>query len=224
MSQTADSFRGKWKLAWGSLIFRKKIIIGFTLVLVILGFFPLFFQTIEKRQGILLNDWLLVRLPSYDVSIFVFIIIWATTLLILIRSVQEPNIFLQFIWAYVFLCLLRMISITLIPLDPPDHLLPMIDPISNAFYGKKYITKDLFFSGHTSTIFLNFLCLRKKADKIFALIGTIIAGILLLVQHVHYTIDVIAAPFFTFLVYWIAKKTVVKNAQVATSKEIFNNQ
>ncbi|MBS1600547.1 MAG: phosphatase PAP2 family protein [Bacteroidetes bacterium] len=209
MSQLADSFRDKWKLAWQSPIFRKKIIIGVFLVLVILGFFPLFFQTIEKRQGILLHDWILVRIPSYDVSIFVFIIIWATTVLILFRSVQDPDIFLQFIWAYVFLCLLRMISITLIPLDPPDKLLPMIDPISNAFYGKKYITKDLFFSGHTSSIFLIFLCLRKKTDKIFALISTIIAGILLLIQHVHYMVDVIAAPFFTFLVYWLAKKTVV---------------
>jgi len=211
MSQAADSFRQKWKLAWQSSIFRKKSIIGFSLVLIILAFFPLFFQAIEKRHGPLLQDWLLIRLPAYDVSIFVFIIIWATSLLMLFRSIQDPNIFLQFIWAYVFLCLSRMISITLIPLDPPDRLLPMVDPISNAFYGKKYITKDLFFSGHTSTIFLNFLCLRKKPDKIFALIGTIIAGVLLLVQHVHYTVDVIAAPFFTYLVYWLAKKLVVEN-------------
>jgi hypothetical protein len=211
MSQGADSFRQKWKLAWQSSIFRKKIIIGFALVLIILALFPLFFQWIEKRQGVLLHDWLLVRLPAYDVSIFVFIIIWATTLLILIRSVQDPNIFLQFIWAYVFLCVSRMISITLIPLDPPERLLPMIDPISNAFYGKKYITKDLFFSGHTSTIFLNFLCLRKKSDKVFSLIGTIIAGALLLIQHVHYAVDVIAAPFFTYLDYWLAKKLIVEN-------------
>src|SRR5690348_7046548 len=122
MSQGVESFRQKWKLAWQSSIFRKKIIIGFTLVLIILALFPLFFQWIEKRQGVLLHDWLLVRLPAYDVSIFVFIIIWATTLLILIRSVQDPDIFLQFIWAYVFLCVSRMISITLIPLDPPERL------------------------------------------------------------------------------------------------------
>jgi hypothetical protein len=210
MSQNADSFREKWKLAWQSSSFRKKIIIGFVLVIIILAFFPLFFQTIEKRNGLVLNDWLLEQLSAYDVSIFVFIIIWATTLLILIRGIQEPDILLQFIWAYFFLCALRVISISLVSLDPPAKLLPMIDPISNAFYGKKYITKDLFFSGHTSTVFLNFLCLRKKADRSLALIGAIIAGILLLIQHVHYTIDVIAAPFFTYLVYLLAKKLVVK--------------
>jgi len=210
MSQTVHSFREKWKLAWQKPIFRKKIIAGFVLVLIILALFPLFFQTIEKRNGSVLDDWILIRIPSYDVSIFVFLIIWATTLLVLVRAIQSPDIAMQFIWAYVFLCLLRMISITVIPLNPPDKLLPMIDPISNAFYGKKYITKDLFFSGHTSTIFLNFLCLRKKSDKMIALTGTIIAGILLLIQHVHYTIDVIAAPLFTFLVYWLAKKTIVR--------------
>jgi len=210
MSQTTDSFREKWKLAWQSSVFRKKLIIGFALVIIIFAFFPFFFQIIEKRNGIVLNDWILERLVPYDVSIFVFIIIWATTLLILVRSVQEPDILIQLLWAYVFLCILRIISISIVPLDPPAGLLPMIDPISNAFYGKKYITKDLFFSGHTSSIFLNFLCLRKKTDKALALLGAIVAGLLLLIQHVHYTIDVIAAPIFTYLVYLLAKKTVVK--------------
>jgi len=59
----------------------------------------------------------------------------------------------------------------------------------------------LFFSGHTATVFLLFLCLKKKQDKWLALGGSVLTGFLLLVQHVHYTIDVLAAPVFTYFIY-----------------------
>ena len=71
------------------------------------------------------------------------------------------------------------------PLNPPEGLIAIEDPISNYFYDSKFITKDLFFSGHTASMFLMFLCLKKRTDKIFAIIATIIIGISVLLQHVH---------------------------------------
>ena len=203
-----NSWKEKWQIAWQSTTFRKKFIVGFSLLVVILSLFPFFFQLIEKRNGILLNDLVLVRMPSHDVSISIFIIIWTTSLLIIVRGIQYPDIFLEFLWAYVFLCLSRMLSIALVPLDPPRDLLPLADPISNAFYGHEFVTKDLFFSGHTATVFLIAYCLRKKADKLFALLASILIGILLLIQHVHYTIDVIAAPLFAYLIYFISRRII----------------
>lgn len=97
-----------------------------------------------------------------------------------------------------------MACIGLISLNPPAGLIPLADPITNQFYGQRYITHDLFFSGHTTTVFLIFLCLKKKTDRIYALSASILLGILLLVQHVHYTIDVLAAPVFTYAFYRIA--------------------
>ena len=97
----------------------------------------------------------------------------------------------------------------MVPLDPPDGLIRLNDPLTSMVYGgkDKFMPKDLFFSGHTSNMFLMCLCLTKKTDKYLAFIATIAVGILVLVQHVHYTIDVLAAFFFTYIIYRVSKKS-----------------
>jgi len=202
--------REEWQDAWQSAWFRRRVIIGFVLVVVTLSLFPFFFQTIEKRNGILLHDPLLAWLHPHNVSLLIFVFIWAISLLGILRAVQTPSMFVTFIWAYWLLCILRTLAITLIPLDPPVGLVGLVDPISNFFYGEKFVTKDLFFSGHTSTVFLLFLCMPGRTDKKLALIATVVVGSLLLVQHVHYTLDVLGAIPFGWLAYWTARKTVMR--------------
>ncbi|GAB3556517.1 phosphatase PAP2-related protein [Spirosoma fluminis] len=195
-----------WKAAWQSPVFRRKFFIGLAGTIALLFTFPVFFQTIERHTGPVLSDWLLAQLPPQDVSIAIFLLIWATALLLLIRARRSPAVFMMFMYSYIIVSLSRMLSINLVPLDPPIGLIPLIDPISNAFYGKTYITKDLFYSGHTSTIFLMFLCFRRWWDRLLALIGSLLVGSLLLVQHVHYTVDVLGAFLFTYPLYWLGKK------------------
>jgi PAP2 superfamily protein len=201
-----QSMKDKWRLAWKSAAFRNKIFAGFILLFITLATFPFFFQTIDERTGPVINDWLLNFLPSYNVSVPIFIIMWGSTVFIFTRAFQNPDIFVVYLWAYIILSITRLVAITLVPLDPPVGLVELKDPISNTFYGMRVVTKDLFFSGHTSTLFLNFLCLKKKSDKTIMLTATCIVGSLLLIQHVHYTIDVLAAPFFTYLIYWLSNK------------------
>ena len=199
-----------WKKAWGISIFKQYVLIGLALLIILLTAFPYFFNFIEAREGISINDVLLNSIPALNVSNWVFTIIWSMALLTIIRSIQEPQIFLLFLWGFIVLSLSRMISIIALPLNPPSRLIELIDPISNSFYGSKFITKDLFYSGHTATQFLMFLCLQKRGDKLVTFISTIAIGVLVLVQHVHYTIDVVAAPFFTYLVFIITKRIVQK--------------
>lgn len=194
-----------WQAAWQSSVFRRKFIIGVSCLVALLATFPYFFATIEQHTGPVLNDWVLNRLPALDVSIPIFGIIWAAALLLLIRVRKSPAMFMTFVYSYVIISLSRMISINLFPLNPPVGLLPMVDPITNAFYGEVYITKDLFYSGHTSTIFLIFLCLRNRWDRLFTCIGSLAVGGLLLVQHVHYTIDVLGAFVFTYPFYRLGR-------------------
>ncbi len=194
-----------WKAAWRSSLFRKKLGLGLMGILGILIVFPYFFQTIEGHTGPVLTDWVLNRLPPYDVSLTIFLTIWAAGFLLLVRAWRSPAMFMMFIYSYVIITLSRMLTINLFPLNPPVGLIPLVDPLTNAFYGKTYITKDLFYSGHTSTIFLIFMCLRRKWDRLFTFVGTLVVGAGLLVQHVHYTIDVLGAFVFTYPLYRIGK-------------------
>ncbi len=199
---------GVWKINLQSSDYRKKLIIGLILISFILLSLPFFFQAIEKRNGISFNDYLLSWLPAYDLSLYIFTVIWSMTLFTFSRFKQDPNIFLTFLWGFILINLSRFVFIGLIPLNAPADLIPIHDPISNHFYGPKFITKDLFFSGHTAAMFLMFLCLKKRTDKVIALLATIIIGIAVLIQHVHYTVDVVMAPVITYFL-WIGSKKIV---------------
>lgn len=200
-----------WKNAWSSRKFRTMTTAGSIVLLGILVCFPFFFSIIEQREGTLINDHLLILIPPNDVSIPTFIVIWSMTLLLWVRFLQDPSIFILFLWCFIILCFSRMFTILLFPLNPPTGLIPLRDPLSSIFYGGagRFISKDLFYSGHTSIQFLMFLILRKKIDRVLALLSTLIIGTLVLVQHVHYTIDVLAAIVFSYLIYLLGKKITV---------------
>lgn len=158
-----------WPDAWRQPVFRKKFVLVWALILPLLAAFPVFFQHIEKREGIILNDWLLNQISVRNVSLPVFIFIWGAALLAIVRCVKSPQTLLLLLWTYLLVSLSRMACIWLVPLNAPPHLIPLIDPLTNFFYGKQYITKDLFFSGHTSSVFIIFLGLKKKWDKVLTL-------------------------------------------------------
>jgi dolichol kinase len=197
----------EWQIAWRNTQFRTLMFIGIALVTLIFIFCPYFFQAIEHRPGKQLIDPILPLIPSQDVSAPTFIIIWFFIGLAVFRSVCNPQMFVTILYSGIFVFSLRFLTLSLIPLEPPKGLIPFIDPISNLTYGHAdYITKDLFFSGHTSSMFLIYLNLQKKSEKTLALIATVVVGILVLVQHVHYTIDVLAAPFFCYFCYRLSKR------------------
>jgi hypothetical protein len=198
----------EWKKAWANSSFKIKTVVGSFLLALVLISFPKFFATIELRNGIVLSDFLLEQLPSFDLSIPIFLLIWSTAILLIRRIIQSPTLFLQFLISFLLLCILRILTISSIPLNAPIGLIPLKDPISSLFYGGKeiFITKDLFFSGHTATQFLMFLSFQKKGDRIITGITSFAIALMVLVQHIHYTIDVIAAFPLSYIVYLLGKK------------------
>lgn len=183
-------------------LFRKKLLTGIIIQTAILIFFPYFFSYIEQRQnGIILHDWILEFLVPRDMSVPIFVIMWSTTMLAIYRCVYHPLVFLNILYSLIFLCFARMLAIYFVQLEPPANLIRLKDPLTSITYGGSglFITKDLFFSGHTSNMLLLGLCLPKKSDKIIAFIAAISIGIMVLIQHVHYSVDILGAVIITFL-------------------------
>jgi hypothetical protein len=195
----------QWKDVWEKRAFKTKAIVGIIIFIIILIMYPIFFNFIELRKGIEVYDPIINQIPPYNLSIPIFMVIWSTSILIFYRCLQDPSVFIMFLWSFIVMSLLRICTLLLLPMEPPLGLVELKDPITSIFYGNKFITKDLFFSGHTATQFLIFLTLRKKNDKTIALLSSLAVGVMVLFQHVHYTIDVLSAPLFSFLSYKIAK-------------------
>jgi membrane-associated phospholipid phosphatase len=71
-----------------------------------------------------------------------------------------------------------------------------------SFYSGRENLKDLFFSGHTATLLLFGFLFHVRTLKMIFFSGAIVVGALLMIQHVHYSIDVVAAPFAA----WVSVK------------------
>jgi hypothetical protein len=214
----ANSIKDNWTEIFHSTYKRNRMIIGTVIMFAVIFTMPLFFGHIEKRQGVVLDDWVLTQIPTYNVSVLIFSIIWGMVLLILIRAIHNPSIYITYCWALILICFARAVSITLVPLDPPQGFRALTDPFTGVFYGNVTITKDLFFSGHTSTMFLIFLCLERRTDKLIALLAVVLVAGLLLVQHVHYTIDILVAPFVVYVCY-LTTRHFLYNYRIKIPKE-----
>jgi membrane-associated phospholipid phosphatase len=166
---------------------------------------PIFFRYIQARQGMQLNDLLLQWIPPLNLSIFIFAVIYSVAVFSIYYISHLPIRILRLMLSYALLLILRITTLTFISLEPHPMLVPLKDPlVDRFFYSEINVTKDLFFSGHVSTLFLFFLIVHGRKAKRFILIATILVAASLLLQHVHYTIDVIAAPIFAFSAYRLA--------------------
>ncbi|MGB2958557.1 MAG: phosphatase PAP2-related protein, partial [Bacteroidota bacterium] len=103
--------------------------------------------------------------------------------------------------SYVVMVGIRMVAMSLVPLEPPPTMISLTDPTVEYLGTGTLLTKDLFFSGHTSTLFLLFLSAQIRWQKGMFLVCFVVVAVCVLIQHVHYTIDVFAAPFFAYGAY-----------------------
>ena len=118
---------------------------------------------------------------------------------IFIRPTKAPFV----LKAISLLLVIRAIAMSLTHLGLPVGRIP--DEASMIHVEAINISKDLFFSGHVSFAFMGYLLLRKdKIVNYFLLTSTLVLSFAVLAMHLHYTIDVIAAFFFTYGAYMMA--------------------
>ena len=184
---------------------RTELIITVLFLVVILFIFPNFLAFVEERQGVILADPILELFNPIDLTWLTFGLIYISLIVAIFSFATKPEILLLALQSYSLLVIFRIMVMYSTPFDAPEGLILLNDPFVQFFGSGEVLTKDLFFSGHTATLFLLFLVSDKKHLKIIFLISTVLVGIAVLLQHVHYTIDVLAAPFFAYSSYKIAE-------------------
>ncbi len=160
-----------------------------------------FLDAVEERHGATLRDPVLVLFPAVNLTWATFLIIYAGLIVGLAVLLRHPRRLLLVFQAYSVMALLRIAAMYLLPLDPPPGIIELRDPFVEFFGGGRTLTRDLFFSGHTSTMFLLFLVMPGRRLRIAYACCTVIVGLCVVLQHVHYTVDVFAAPFFAYGAY-----------------------
>ena len=152
----------------------------------------------QARPAGSLNDPILSAVGPIRLTWPIFAVLWSSILVGTIYVAEDPVRLLMGLQAAALLMVFRTIALYLVPLSPLPTIIPLADPIAIYFGTGTLVTKDLFFSGHTSIMFLLFLTANYTRLKWFLLAGTIFIGIGVILQHVHYSGDVFVAPFFAY--------------------------
>ena len=202
------SLDATWRQAWADRGFRWRVLLTLPALVATLSALAALVKWVEQRPGAVLADPVLALLAPRDVTWPIFTLIYVGILLAVVRLVRTPVRLVLGMQAYVVMALLRIVVMWATPLDPPPGMIVLEDPLVQGFGGASHpLTRDLFFSGHTSTMFLLFLAVPGRAAKAFFLACTAGVAFLVLVQHVHYAVDVLAAPPFAYAAWRIARKT-----------------
>ncbi len=204
MSKT-NKIKPIWRAALLDKNFSPRFFITIVLLAVILFWLAKFLAYNEIRPGFSFSDPLLSTFNPLDTTWLTFALIYGGLIIALFFLSFHPGRMLIALQSYTLLAALRLTTIYFLPLNAPPHIIPLTDPFIEFFGGGETLLHDLFFSGHTATMFLFFLTAKSKKLKTFFLICTFLIALLVLLQHVHYTIDVIAAPFFAYTSYRISK-------------------
>jgi len=159
------------------------------------------------------TDIILDNIPVLDVDgIFIYgplIFITLVGLYALVFRFHKIPFTLSAIAVFVFI---RAIFTTLTHIAPsPDQ----IDvSVSNAFFSVFTTGNDLFFSGHTGLPFLLALVFwDEKYLRILCLAASVFFGAVVLLGHLHYTIDVVSAFFITYAIFKISEKLFKKEKE-----------
>ncbi len=175
----------------------------FSTAFLIIGFIVNYFATAyaDVRASNYVDDIILSNIPTFNMDgSFVIgpIVFWAIMSCFLLRWPKR----IPFVFdATALLLIIRSGFITLTHFGPfPDHMV-----IQGDFYHLFSTGGDLFFSGHTAVPYLLALIFWDHVWlRTFCILSAIFFGVIVLLAHVHYSIDVAAAFFITYSIYHIA--------------------
>lgn len=196
---------GKKISQYKELLVHKQFLISFGIsfiflvISMIINFYAGTYATESASNSV--TDIVLSNIRVYDVDNFFiygsFIFALTAALVCLYKPERIPFV----VKSVALFIIIRSIFISLTHLGPfPTQLI-----IDSKIMSKTSFGGDLFFSGHTGMPFLLALIFWKdKWTRYMFLSFSIMFAIVVLLAHLHYSIDVLAAFFITYTIFHIA--------------------
>ncbi len=171
-------------------------------VSLVVNFFAGTYATSKSSNYV--TDIVLSNIPVFDVDWIFLSGGFALVLFIFVCATLDPKKAPFVGKAIALFILVRSIFISLTHIGPfPSQI--TFDP--EGFHNFFTFGGDLFFSGHTGLPFLMALIYWKHRNVRSVYLGwSILFAIVVLLGHLHYTIDVVAAFFITYTIYIIAQR------------------
>lgn len=167
------------------------------------------YATVQASNSV--TDLLLSNIQVYDVSFFfipgaMLLVVYINCLLLI-----HPKYIPFVLYAFSLFILIRCMFISITHIAPPVGGCHVHLPLFASRYwylATEYwlFEGDCFFSGHTGVPFLMSLIFwDNKLQRYIFLLWSIFFGLIVLLGHIHYSIDVFAAFFITYGIYHITK-------------------
>ena len=172
------------------------VAVTFATLFITLFSYTRFLNHVEQREGLVFLDPIHAVLGPIDLTWPIFIMLYGALIVAIVAMARTPVILFRAIRAYTMLIGIRIICMWLLPLDPPSTMIALGDPLVQMFTSGTSVppTRDLFFSGHTSILcVIGFVLPQRNWKIVFFSLATLV-GIAVILQHVHYSIDVVVAP------------------------------
>ena len=165
----------------------------------------------EHRTGIYFQDPFFTLFKAIDLSVITFIALYSSIFLYIALNFKKWQSLSLVIISYTFVLWMRLLMLWILPFYADYDAVKLNDPLLNTFiYPGNYVARDLFFSGHVALLTLLILGSEKQWMKMWFTLTTIIVGITVVLQKVHFSVDVIAAPFFSLLAFYMARKIIIR--------------
>jgi membrane-associated phospholipid phosphatase len=156
------------------------------------------------RVSLPVTDIILSNVRAMDVDGLIVYLAFFLVGITIYEVLMRPRVLPFVLKSMALFILIRSVFISLTHIGP----FPTIDkvPFNSIISLGLGNSADLFFSGHTGMPFLAALIFWKNEYlRYIYLAGSIVLGVAVLLGHLHYSIDVLAAYFITFTIFNIAK-------------------
>jgi hypothetical protein len=152
------------------------------------------------------GDMILDNLSAIDLNFIIIEVAFIAIILSMAFILMRPRHILFTLKAFAIFVAIRAIFISLTHVGIyPDHIVPGLGLFDDTYRYLNFQT-GLFFSGHTGLpILMALIFWREKWVRIVYLALSVVLGVAVLLAHVHYSIDVFAAPFMAYSIFVLAK-------------------